>query len=213
MGCHDIPGAFRHGDVNIAWYPMQAIADCEIRSLPGAGAGELIHTLAKGRTCGRQSVRNPDFKLKPSRRAAVKRSGESYVWVYARQDSHTGWAPLAALQELPLGVSTHPLKGPAGEDFEAGNPRDMGSPGHGPGCGKRSLTKPSRRVAKPKVHLRYSARGTSKHYLHDGDHVRVLIANATAGFHFVTVVSTSAPGATVGRGVTGWVHAEALERV
>lgn len=211
--CHDIKGAFRHDGVNIGWYPMRAIAPCQIRSQPGPGAGELVGTMGIGNTCGRQSVRNPRFKPNPPRRPSVKRGGKAYVWVYSRQGSKTGWAPVNALIELPLGVDTRkPLNGPAGEDFEVGHPKGMGTAGTGPGCGKPSQDQPVRRVKAQTAHLRFSARGTSKHYLHHSDRVRVLIANATAGFHFVQILSLAdGQAASARRGMRGWIHSEALE--
>lgn len=211
--CHGVDGAFRHGDVNIGWYPMRAIAPCEIRSQPGPGAGELVGTMGIGNTCGRQSVRNPHFKPNPPRRRSVKRGGEAYVWVYSRKGSKTGWAPVSALIETPLGDGSRPpLNGPAREDFEVGHPAGMGTRGRGPGCGKLSQNRPIRRVKAQTVHLRFSARGTSKHYLHHGDRVKVLIADATAGFHFVQIVSlTNEQVASARRGMRGWIHSQALE--
>jgi hypothetical protein len=53
------------------------------------------------------------------------------------------------------------------------------------------------------MHLRYSPRGTSFHYLHRGDDVRVLLEHA-GEFSFVEVVDAAADG-SARKGARGWV--------
>jgi hypothetical protein len=77
------------------------------------------------------------------------------------------------------------------------------------GCGKLSVNRPIKAVDARDAHIRYSPHGTSFHYLHRGDHIKVLIVNAPQGFHLVEVLQTD-PDGSAHTGTRGWILAEAL---
>lgn len=206
MPCHNIDGAHQHGDVNIGWFPFKVTRPTVILSKPGAGT--ILRTITAGKGIGVQSARNPDCKPNPpQRRAVVGADGRHYYWCYAREGAKTGWIEVDHVA-FDRDLNKPPLSGPAGEDFEVG--RTKPTRGRGPGCGKLSQSKPTRIVDATTLHFRYSPRGTSKHYLHRGDRVRVLIANSPHGFHLVQVLKAASDG-SVRAGMRGWVLAEELK--
>ena len=207
MSCHGIEGAFQHPDVNIGWRRGTARAATTIRTKPGAGV--VLHELDAGDGCGIQSVRNPDRDADPVTRPSVAGAGgQDYIWVYARDGGKTGWVRRADVERLPPSDDGHPLGGPTKLhlDFEVGVTTPK--PKRPSSCGRPSPTQPNRTVTAAELHLRYSPRGTSFHYLHEGDMVQVLLVDA-AGFSFVKVVE-AAPDGSARPGSRGWVLAEFL---
>lgn len=207
MSCHAIAGAFQHPEVNIGWRRGKALVDTDIRTKPGAGL--VLHRLDAGDGCGIQSVRNPDRRADPVTRPPVTGAGgQEYVWVYARAGGRTGWVRRADVQQLAPGGDGPPLGGPTPQhlDFEVG----VTTPKHKrpSSCGRESADQPKMTVRAADLHLRYSPRGTSFHYLHAGDEVQVLLVDA-AGFSFVKVVD-AAPDGSAKPGSRGWVLAEFL---
>lgn len=205
MTCFGLAGAFQHSDVSIGWYPGRATVSTEILSKPGGG--HVVDALPAGDGFCRQSVRNPLCSATPSLRPAVLGSdGRRYVWGYRRDGSKTGWVRADHVERDPAAYRKREAKGPAGEDFEAG--RGVPRRGLKSGCGKLSLSKPERRVKARDVHLRYSPHGTSFHYLHAGDVVRLLLVDGPQGYVFVQVIEADGSARS---GVRGWVAATGLE--
>lgn len=205
MPCYGLPGAFQHPEVVIGWYRCVATRDVEIRSAPGP-IGRVLKVARKSATIGRQSVRNPTSSPTPPRREPILWDGKLWVWVYTLKDSITGWCELDALQE-EIDLSRVALKGPGGYDFEVGRTLPLAKKKNG--CGTLSPTRPSRVVTAITVYLRYSGRGTAFHTLHKDDRVRILIANAPAGYCFVEVLAVGlGSGAKVGS--RGWTTHGAL---
>ena len=201
-------GAFQHNEVRIGWRLGEAKAETRIRTKPGAG--EVLDVLEPGRHCGIQSVRNPDGKPDPVTRPSVTgANGHKYIWVYARQGGKTGWVRSDHIERTgPSQPPTRPLGGPTpdGHDFEVGRTEPKEKPQSA--CGRRSASTPTRTVDAQEMHLRYSPRGTSFHYLHKGDKVKVLLENA-GEFSFVEVID-AAPDGSAKRGTRGWVMREFL---
>lgn len=207
MSCHGLTGAFQHKDVNIGWRLGEAKVETRIRTKPGGG--EVLHVLEVGRRCGIQSVRNPDRKPDPETRPSVTgANSHTYIWVYARKSGKTGWVRSDHIQRTGPIDPEHPLGGPTpqGHDFEVGvtEPKPKGPSA----CGHRSTNTPTRTVEAQEMHLRYSPRGTSFHYLHQGDKVKVLLDGASE-FSFVEVTH-AAPDGSAKRGTRGWVMREFL---
>lgn len=206
MSCHGVKGAHQHPDVNIGWRLGAARRATEIRTKPGRG--EVVGRLDAGDGCGIQTVRNPARRAKPATRPPVKGAdGNMYIWIYARDGSDTGWVREGDIARMPANPDRPPLRGPAGLDFEVG--RTLPRPKRPSGCGKVSARKPTKTVDAREAHLRYSPRGTSFHYLHRGDRVKVLLANAAQGFHCVQVVKTDGDN-SAREGARGWILAEEL---
>jgi hypothetical protein len=209
MSCHGLTGAFQHPDVNIGWRLGEAKVETTIRTKPGAG--EVLHVLEPGRHCGIQSVRNPDRKLDPETRPPVPgANGHQYIWVYARKSGKTGWARKDHIERTgPSRPPERPLGGPTEErhDFEVGRTEPKRkSPS---ACGHRSANTPTKTVSAQEMHLRYSPRGTSFHYLHKGDKVKLLLDGA-GEFSFVEVIRAAADG-SARRGTRGWVMRDFLD--
>jgi hypothetical protein len=211
MTCFAITGAFQHPDVNIGWFPFRATRDTTIRTIPGAG--NVISPVEAGQGLGVQSVRNPRHESQIERRQAERAGdGTLWLWCYRRQGSKTGWI---CIDDIEADSDPHkpPLKGPAGLDFEVGRT----APGHKSpsGCGDdirdRSRKERTRVVKAQDVYLRYSPRGTGKHYLHRGDKVLLILASGPHGFVFVDVL-TSTEGSPAQPGTRGWLSAAALQR-
>ncbi len=207
MSCHGVTGAFQHQEVNIGWRLGEAKVETRIRTKPGAG--EVLHVLEAGRRCGIQSVRNPDRKPDPVTRPSVTgANGHKYIWVYARAGGKTGWVRSNHIQRTGPSDPAHPLGGPTpqGHDFEVGltEPKAKGPSS----CGHRSASTPTMTVTAQEMHLRYSPRGTSFHYLHHGDKVKVLL-EAAGEFSFVEVAH-AAPDGSAHRGARGWVMRDFL---
>ncbi len=205
--CYGVARAFQHPDVVIGWGPFVAIRPTEIRTNPGAGT--LLKTLPKGGGMGYQSVRNPTSDPSPPLRLPVTVYGEKYAWVYSRAGTQTGWVKLADIAPDPNSASKPPLLGPGGWDFEIDRtPPRVKKPNN---CGKLSATEPLRQVQATEVYLRYSARGTAFHYLHEGDVVKLLIVNAEhKAFAFVEV-QEARQGSPLRKGTRGWVQQVALK--
>jgi hypothetical protein len=207
MSCHGQPGAFQHHEVNIGWRLGEAKVETRIRTKPGAG--EVLHVLDARDRCGIQSVRNPDRKPDPETRPPVKGANHhDYIWVYARAGGTTGWVRSDHIERTGPIDREHPLGGPTPQhlDFEVGvtTPKIKGRSS----CGHESASEPTRTVVANEMHLRYSPRGTSFHYLHRGDEVRVLLEGA-GGFSFVEVADAAPDGSARPRS-RGWVLAEFL---
>lgn len=208
MGCHNVDRAFQHCDVNVGWRPMLTTQATPVRSKPGAGI--ILDTCRAAEGVALQSVRNPRAIDNPARRPSIKGSdGHRYVWGYKRAGAKTGWMRADHVGPDP-GFAGKPFAdGPASEDFEIG--RQHCTRASRSGCGKKSLTKPVMVVTAEKVHYRYSPRGTSVHYLHSGDTVRVLLVNGPHGFHFAEVI-TAAHDGSARKGMRGWITANSLTR-
>lgn len=209
MSCHTIDRAFQHCDVNVGWFPYRATTATTVSSKPGAGV--VIASCPAWDGLALQSVRNPSCSDHPRRRPPVKGSdGHMYVWGYKRYGAKTGWLRADLVEPDPNFASKPFANGPAREDFEVG--REHCEQGSRSGCGKKSLTKPLMVVTAATVHYRYSPRGTSMHYLHQGDQVRVLIANGPHGFHFTQLVH-AAPDGSAKPGARGWIITNSLTRL
>jgi hypothetical protein len=207
MSCHGTKGAFQHHEVNIGWRRGAAERGTDIRTKPGAGV--ILRHLDAGDGCGIQSVRNPERKAIPATRPPVQGAGgHAYIWVYARDRGKTGWVRKDDIVRLPPDPH-NPLGGPTPDhlDFEVGLTKPHVKNGHS-SCGHPSAQQPRRTVSARELHLRYSPRGTSFHYLHLGDEVQVLLANAS-DFAFVEVLD-AAPDGSAKPGARGWVLAESL---
>jgi hypothetical protein len=211
MTCFAVNQAFQHPEVNIGWFPFRAKRQTNIRTIPGAG--NVIGSVEARRGLGVQSVRNPRHESQIARRGAEHaRDGSLWVWCYRREGSTTGWI---CIDDIETDPDPHkpPLKGPAGLDFEVGRT----SPGHKSpsGCGDdirdRSRQERARVVKAQDVYLRYSPRGTAKHYLHHGNKVLLLLANGPHGFVFVEVL-TCTEDSPARPGTRGWISAAALQR-
>jgi hypothetical protein len=209
MTCFDLKDAFQHRDVNIGWFPFRARRDTEIRTIPGGG--NVKAEVLAGRGVGVQSVRNPDRRSVIARRKAERAGdGSQWVWCYRRQGAPTGWIAFDDLEPDP-GRPT-PLIGPAKLDFEVGRT----APGvHAvSGCGRDIRDRPrsdrTRDVIADDVYLRYSPRGTAKHYLHHGDEVLLLLVEGPHRFAFVEVLASD-PGNPAKPGTRGWILAEKLK--
>ena len=206
MSCHRIDGAFQSNEVNIGWRLGQARLLTEIRTKPGGG--ELVGHLDTTDGCGIQTVRNPDrLPAPPTRPPLHGADHDTHIWVYARNGSDTGWVREQDIAHEPVNLAKPPLRGPAGRDFEVGRTLPAMKPPSG--CGKLSVNQPVKIVDVREAHLRYSPHGTSFHYLHRGDHVKVLIVNAPQGFHLVEVLHTD-PDGSAPTGTRAWIIAEAL---
>lgn len=207
--CHNIRGAWQHSDVCIGWFPFVAITNCNVVTNPHDPT-TVLKELRPGSGVGWQSARNPTASPTPP----MRRPRDGYAWVYTRAGTITGWVKADALAADPGAASKPPLLGPGGYDFEVGRARDDGWVGPLPkkpsGCGKVSLSKPLMRVSVRDTYLRYSPRGTSYHYLHRGDLVRLLIVNGPHGFAFGEVVDADGLAFP---GVRGWLLHESLTRV
>lgn len=205
MTCFGLPGAFQHSDISIGWYACRATSTVPVLTMPGAG--HEIARLDPGEGFARQSVRNPSCSATPGLRPAVRGpDGHGYVWGYRRAGAHTGWVRADFVERDPEAFRKREATGPAKEDFEVG--RGVPKRGLKSGCGKRSLSEPERVVKARDVHLRYSPHGTSFHYLHAGDVVRLLLVNGPQGYVFVQVIEADGSARF---GVRGWVTATALE--
>ncbi|MEA2193367.1 MAG: hypothetical protein QOI73_3488 [Solirubrobacteraceae bacterium] len=208
MSCHGQPGAFQHHEVNIGWRLGEAKVDTSVCTKPGAGV--VLHVLDAKDRCGIQSVRNPDRKPDPATRPPVKGAdGHEYIWVYARAGGKTGWVRSDHIERPGPIDREHPLGGPTPHhiDFEVGVTKPKIKKGHS-ACGRPSASKPRMTIAAQEMHLRYSPRGTSFHYLHRGDEVRVLLEGA-GEFAFVEVARAAADGSAK-PGSRGWVMREFL---
>jgi hypothetical protein len=208
MSCHGQRGAFQHHEVNIGWRLGEARTATEIRTKPGAGV--VLHRMDAGDGCGIQSVRNPERKARPATRPSVLGAGgERYIWVYARDRGRTGWVRSQDILRRPPGNPAHPLGGPTPQhlDFEIGLTKPKIKKGRS-ACGRVSAQTPRRTVIAEEMHLRYSPRGTSFHYVHRGDELRVLLEHA-GEFSFVEVVD-AAPDGSARAGARGWVMTEFL---
>jgi hypothetical protein len=208
MSCHGQQGAFQHHEVNIGWRLGAARTATEVRTKPGAGV--VLHRMDAGDGCGIQSVRNPDRRANPATRPSVPGAGDDrYIWVYARDGGITGWARSKDIRREPPGDPQHPLGGPTGlhHDFEIGLTKPKIKKGQS-ACGHPSAHTPQMTVVAEEMHLRYSPRGTSFHYLHRGDEVRALLVDASE-FSFVEVVRAAADGSAK-HGSRGWVMAQFL---
>ena len=211
MTCFDVPDAFGHREVNIGWFPFRAKRDTEIRTIPGAG--NLIAPAPAGKGLGVQSVRNPDRKdIIPRRKAEPAADGRPWVWCYRRQGAKTGWINFDDI-EPDADKSKPPLTGPARLDFEVG--RTSPGPHSASGCGRDVRGRPRAervRVVKAQdVYLRYSPRGTAKHYLHDGEEVLLLLVDGPHGFAFAEVLASSDGNPAKPR-TRGWILAAALRQ-
>jgi hypothetical protein len=207
MSCHGCRGAFQHHEVNIGWRLGEALRETKIRTKPGAGT--VLRVMEQGDRCGIQTVRNPQRKARPVTRRPVTGAGEhEYIWVYARKSGKTGWVRSDHILRTGPIDPEHPLGGPTEEhlDFEVGvtKPKKKGRSS----CGRLSATRPRKTVMARDLHLRYSPGGTSFHYLHEGDEVKVLLEGARA-FCFVVVLHAAADG-SAHKNTRGWVLATSL---
>ena len=184
---------------------------------PGPPLDRDPHEARRRRTCRppryHRRVRHPDRpEPRPAARAADQTplhgaDHDTHIWVYARNGSDTGWVREQDIAHEPVNLAKPPLRGPAGLDFEVGRTLPAMKPPSG--CGKLSVNRPIKTVDVREAHLRYSPHGTSFHYLHRGDHVKVLIVNAPQGFHLVEVLHTD-PDGSAPTGTRAWIIAEAL---
>lgn len=216
MPCHGIDGAFGHHEVQVGFYAIKATEPGEIRSKPGKGRGVLIADCAKNEPLAAYGVRNPSASDTPAPRPAVMRDGEPWIYLYRRAGSLTGWFPRRLTvpdarehKNWKTGERSY-ADGPASQDFEVGPQKCRAKKPSG--CGKLSAAKPMVRVKTETTHVRYSPRGTSVHYAHEGDEFQVLIANGPQGFHFGVCTKAAADG-SLKKDMRGWFLAASVERV
>lgn len=209
MECYGLKGAYQHPDVRIGWAPYVTTQDTEIRSDPDGGT--LLKSLIKGSGVAWQSVRNPSGSPTPPLRMPIHRNGYTYVWVYSRAGTHTGWIRYDHIKEDSDSIFKPPLLGPGGFDFEIG--RTLPLPKKPSSCGRVSHSRPKRKVKARETYLRYSERGTAFHYLHRGDIVQLLLVDAAHGFAFCEVLVVYNPNSGARIGTRGWIQQEALEAI
>lgn len=199
MPCHGYDGLFGAHETQIMFYRYRTTRPTKILSLPGGGLE--LEPVAAGKTIGRYSVRNPRCSDFPAMRPAVN----GWWFGYCDQTGRQGWFLDTDLARLAPGEGSATLNGPAGEDAEVGVDRCRRK--RPSGCGKVSVSKPLRVVRAETLHIRYSPRGTSVHYLHRGDTVRLLVVNGPHSQAGVEVVQAQGPR----KGFRGWVTQAYLE--
>ena len=209
MTCHDIPGAYTTGEVNVGYHPHRmTINDVYLRIAPREDAPRVNVIYAPWRPddpnqplaphqadFGWQSTRNPTYDPNPPKRPTVN----GYAWGYVRT-GHCGWINAQHLEPFTPPDNTYPLfDGPAHDDFEVG--RQHPRHGYVSNCGPR--VDGWRIIRAKEVYLRYAPESTAFAILTRGDVVHL---KCMGEHHYFCV--TVHRSRYVPKGTTGWISEE-----